>query len=252
MSESFIQIENLYRSFGPQQVLRGVDLEISQGEAIAVIGQSGCGKSVLLKHLMRLMDPDEGRIFIDGRDIAELDHGELVALRQRFGMLFQSAALFDSLTVEENVGLALREKRLVPEREVHDLVIGKLELVGLASSAEKYPAELSGGMRKRVGLARAIAHDPEILLYDEPTTGLDPITSDVINDLIVELNEKLHVTSIAVTHDMRSAFKIANRIVMLYQGVVEFDGSPDEVRRTDNQIVRQFISGEAKGPIQVR
>ena len=252
MNESFIQIENLYRSFGPQQVLRGVDLEISQGEAIAVIGQSGCGKSVLLKHLMRLMDPDEGRIFIDGRDIAELDHGELVALRQRFGMLFQSAALFDSLTVEENVGLALREKRLVPEREVHDLVIGKLELVGLASSAEKYPAELSGGMRKRVGLARAIAHDPEILLYDEPTTGLDPITSDVINDLIVELNEKLHVTSIAVTHDMRSAFKIANRIVMLYQGVVEFDGSPDEVRRTDNQIVRQFISGEAKGPIQVR
>lgn len=252
MSDSFIRIEKLRKSFGAQEVLRELDLDIHKGEAIAIIGQSGCGKSVLLKHLIRLMEPDAGRVEFDGRDIAGLDHGELVAMRQRFGMLFQSAALFDSLSVEENVGLALKEMRLVPEREIHDRVIAKLDLVGLASSAEKYPAELSGGMRKRVGLARAIAHDPEILLYDEPTTGLDPITSDVINDLIVELNEKLHVTSIAVTHDMRSAFKIADRIVMLYEGKVEFDGSPDDVRKTDNQIVRQFISGQAKGPIQVR
>lgn len=252
MTDSYIQIEKLTKSFGAQEVLRGVDLSIRKGEAIAVIGQSGCGKSVLLKHLIRLLEPDDGRVLFEGRDVNELEHAELVMLRRRFGMLFQSAALFDSLTVEENVGLALKEKRLVPAGEIHDRVIAKLDLVGLAAAADKHPAELSGGMRKRVGLARAIAHEPEVLLYDEPTTGLDPITSDVINDLIVALNEKLHVTSIAVTHDMRSAFKIADRIVMLYEGKVEFDGSPEQVRSCDNQIVRQFISGQAKGPIQVR
>jgi len=252
VTDTYIQIEKLARSFGKQEVLRGVDLSIRKGEAIAVIGQSGCGKSVLLKHLIRLLEPDDGRVLFEGRDVSELEHDDLVMLRRRFGMLFQSAALFDSLTVEENVGLALKEKRLAPSREIHDRVIAKLDLVGLAAAADKYPAELSGGMRKRVGLARAIAHEPEVLLYDEPTTGLDPITADVINDLIVALNEKLHVTSIAVTHDMRSAFKIADRIVMLYEGKVEYDGSPDQVRSCDNPIVRQFISGQAKGPIQVR
>jgi phospholipid/cholesterol/gamma-HCH transport system ATP-binding protein len=252
LADSYIDIENLHKSFGVQPVLTGVNLEIHKGEAIVIIGQSGCGKSVLLKHLIRLLSPDEGRVLFEGHDVGEMNHTELVALRQRFGMLFQSAALFDSMTVEENVGLGLREKRLVNSSEIHDRVMSKLELVGLSAAADKYPSELSGGMKKRVGLARAIAHEPEVLLYDEPTTGLDPITSDVINDLIVELNHKLNVTSISVTHDMRSAFKIAERIVMLYDGKVQFDGSPQEVKSTDNQIVTQFISGRAQGPIQVR
>jgi phospholipid/cholesterol/gamma-HCH transport system ATP-binding protein len=176
----------------------------------------------------------------------------MVEVRRRFGMLFQSAALFDSMTVAENVGLGLRESRIHAESDIEDIVRNKLEMVGLSAAIDKYPSELSGGMRKRVGLARAIANDPDVLLYDEPTTGLDPITSDMIDDMIVELRERLKATSIAVTHDMKSAFKIADRIVMLYQGSVVFDGSPDEVRTTDNAIVRQFVNGQAKGPIQVR
>ena len=251
MAEPYIKVENLHKSFGAHHVLRGVSLEIRKGESIAVIGQSGCGKSVLLKHLIRLLSPDEGQVLFEGTDIADLGHDDLVALRQRFGMLFQSAALFDSMTVEENVGLGLREKKLVRAQALHDRVIEKLALVGLSDAADKYPSELSGGMKKRVGLARAITHEPEVLLYDEPTTGLDPITADVINDLIVRLNEKLHVTSIAVTHDMRSAFKIADRFIMLYGGKVEFDGTPDDIRSTDNKIIRQFIAGQADGPIQV-
>ena len=248
---TFIQIDNVHKAFGRQKVLNGVDIDIRKGEAIAIIGQSGCGKSVLLKHLLGLLYPDQGRVVFDGQVVDELEGNELVAARRRIGMLFQSAALFDSMTVEENVGLGLKEQRKYNAAEIHDRVMHKLELVRLASAAEKYPAELSGGMKKRVGLARAIANDPEVLLYDEPTTGLDPITSDVINDLIVELNEHLHVTSVAVTHDMRSAFKISNRIIMLYKGRVEFDGSPDETRSTDNGIVTQFIEGRGTGPIEV-
>ncbi len=250
MPSPYIQIENLHKSFSGQSVLNGVNIDIEKGESLAVIGQSGCGKSVLLKHLIRLLEPDEGRVVFDGDELAELNTAELVTLRQRFGMLFQSAALFDSLSVAENVGLGLKEQRVFDSEEIERRVEKKLDLVRLKSAAPKYPAELSGGMKKRVGLARAIANDPEVLLYDEPTTGLDPITSDVINDLIVELNEKLNVTSVAVTHDMRSAFKIADRIIMLYQGKVEFDGTPDEVRNTDNPIVRQFIEGQAHGPIE--
>ena len=252
MSESLIQIENLHKNFENHPVLIGVDLVINRGESIVIIGQSGCGKSVLLKHLIRLMEPDEGRVVFNGDDLSSLSTVRLNETRLRFGMLFQSAALFDSLTVEENVGLALKESRRLEADTIKDIVYQKLEMVGLASSAEKYPAELSGGMRKRVGLARAIANDPEVLLYDEPTTGLDPITSDIINDLIVELNEKLHVTSVAVTHDMTSAFKIASRIVMLYEGKIEIDGTPEEIRNTSNEIVKQFITGRAQGPIQVR
>ncbi len=250
MSAPFIQIENLHKQFRGQSVLSGVNIDIERGESLAVIGQSGCGKSVLLKHLIRLLDPDKGRVVVDGDELADLNAAELVLLRQRFGMLFQSAALFDSLSVAENVGLGLKEQRIFEAEEIEKRVTEKLDLVRLKSAALKYPAELSGGMKKRVGLARAIANDPEVLLYDEPTTGLDPITSDVINDLIVELNEKLNVTSVAVTHDMRSAFKIADRIIMLYQGKVEFDGTPEEVRNTDNPIVRQFIEGQAHGPIE--
>ncbi|MEE8576953.1 MAG: ABC transporter ATP-binding protein [candidate division Zixibacteria bacterium] len=247
---SLIELQNLTRSFDGETVLESIDLTIKKGEAVVVIGQSGTGKSVLLKHLIGLLYPDSGDVLIDDVSVNEMNHAELIAMRQRFGMLFQSAALFDSMTVEENVGLGLIESADYDSDQVAEMVGEKLEMVGLGSSGDKYPSELSGGMRKRVGLARAIANDPEILLYDEPTTGLDPITADMINNLIVQLNERLHVTSIAVTHDMTSAYKIGNRIVMLHDGRIAFDGSPDEIRATNDATVKQFITGQATGPIQ--
>ncbi|UCC43663.1 MAG: ABC transporter ATP-binding protein [Candidatus Zixiibacteriota bacterium] len=249
---SYIQFDNVHKSFNGQSVLSGVDIRIDKGETVVVIGQSGCGKSVLIKHLMRLIEPDRGAVRFDDQDIALLHSRELIRMRRRIGLLFQSAALFDSLTVAENVGLGLRESRQYDREQIREIVMSKLELVGLVSAADKHPSELSGGMRKRVGLARAIATDPEVLLYDEPTTGLDPITADMINELIVQLNMRLHVTSIAVTHDMVSAYKVASRIIMLYDGRVEFDGSPEQVRSASNPIVQQFITGQAQGPIQVR
>lgn len=251
MSDALIRIENLVKSFKQNCVLNGVSLDVRRGESICIIGLSGTGKSVLLKHLIRLLEPDEGRVLFDGQDIAELEGESLVTMRRRFGMLFQGAALLDSMTVAENVGLGLKESRKFTQAEIDETVLSKLEMVGMADAAEKLPSELSGGMRKRVGLARAIATDPEVMLYDEPTSGLDPVTSDVIDDLIVELNEKLHVTSVTVTHDMRSAFKIADRILMLYGGGVEFDGTPDQVRGDPNPVLQQFISGSARGPIRV-
>ncbi len=249
---AYLKIENLTKKLGDQQVLDGVNIDVAKGESIVIIGQSGCGKSVLLKHVLRLLSPDSGKVIFDDRDLSTLSSRELFETRQRIGLLFQSAALFDSLTVAENVGLGLKESRRYSRSEIDEIVMDKLGLVGLASAADKHPAELSGGMRKRAGLARAFATDPELLLYDEPTTGLDPITADIIDDLIVELNEKMHVTSIAVTHDMTSAYKIAGRILMLYQGKVEFEGSPEETRNSTNPVVKQFISGRASGPIQVR
>lgn len=251
-THNLIEVQQLSRRFGEQVVLDQLDLTINSGDSVVIIGQSGTGKSVLLKHLIRLLAPDSGRVLIDGEDITDLTFEELLPIRHRFGMLFQSAALFDSLSVEENVGLGLKESGHYRANEIHEIVMEKLDMVGLASAADKHPSQLSGGMRKRVGMARAIAADPEILLYDEPTTGLDPITADVINDLIVELNDRLKVTSITVTHDMTSAYKIADRIVMLYQGKVQFDGTPDDIRSTDNPVVQQFIHGRATGPIQVR
>ncbi|UCE25946.1 MAG: ABC transporter ATP-binding protein [Candidatus Zixiibacteriota bacterium] len=245
-----IKIENLRKAFDSHLVLDGVNIDINRGESIVVIGQSGCGKSVLLKHLIRLLEPDDGRVTFDGEDISRFDFYELTDYRRRFGMLFQSAALFDSMTVEENVGLGLKESRQYSAKQTRDIVNEKLELVGLTGVGEKRPAELSGGMRKRVGLARAIAGTPEVLLYDEPTTGLDPITADMINELIVHLREKLQVTSVAVTHDMKSAFQIADRIVMLHNGKIEFEGTPQEVSTTSNPVVRQFITGSSVGPIQ--
>lgn len=248
---SLIQIKDMYKSFGRQKVLQGVSFDINKGDSVVIIGQSGSGKSVLLKHLIGLMEPDAGDVYVDGANVNEMNFSDKTEMRQRFGMLFQSAALFDSMTVEENVGLGLKESRMYKADRIHEIVMEKLELVGLADAAKKEPSQLSGGMRKRVGLARAIAHSPEILLYDEPTTGLDPVTADKIDDLIVELYDKLEVTSIAVTHDMKSAFKIAERIVMLYQGKVEFDGTPDEIKVTDNEVVKQFITGSSIGPISV-
>jgi phospholipid/cholesterol/gamma-HCH transport system ATP-binding protein len=252
MMDVSIKIENISKSFGKKKVLNGVTLNVNRGESVVIIGQSGCGKSVLLKHLNRLIRPDSGHIYINDQDIAKMQTEELFAIRRKIGMLFQSAALLDSLTVAQNVGLGLKEGWKYSEKEISEIVGDKLEMVGLSGAENMYPSDLSGGMRKRVGLARSISTNPEILLYDEPTTGLDPITSDLINDLMINLREKLNVTSVAVTHDMTSAYKIAGRIVMLYNGKIEYDGTPGQIKNSGNSIVDQFINGRASGPIQVQ
>ncbi len=246
-----IKIEDLHKSFGDKDVLRGVNLDVGTGESMVVIGGSGSGKSVLIKHIIGLLRPDRGRVTIDRVDISTLNEKELYGVRRRFGMLFQGAALFDSLTVWENVAFILLRHGRMSEDEARDVASAKLRLVGLTGVEDLMPSELSGGMRKRVGLARAIAHEPEIILYDEPTTGLDPIMADAINDLIIELREKLHVTSVTITHDMKSAYKIADRIAMLYEGEIIETGSPEEIRNTSNPVVRQFITGSAVGPIKI-
>lgn len=244
-----IQVQGLHKWFGANHVLRGLDLEIQTGETLVIIGRSGCGKSVLLKHLIGIMEPDEGKVVIDGTDLFSLSQRELEEFRLKLGMLFQGAALFDSLTVRENVGFSLDEHTNWPPEAVLEKVNEKLGLVGLKGIGDLMPATLSGGMKKRVGLARAICYDPKIILYDEPTTGLDPIMADGINDLIVEMHQKLRVTSVAVTHDMTSAYKVASRIAMLYEGQIIGVGTPEEIRNTDHPIIRQFITGSASGPI---
>lgn len=248
-NECMIQAVDICKSFNGRVVLGHLNLEVRRGETLVIIGRSGCGKSVFLKHIIGLMRPDSGRILIDGVDMTPLSGNHMNQLRMRFGMLFQGAALFDSLTVGENVGFALAEHTNLSEKAVRERVAEALEHVGLHGIQELKPSELSGGMRKRVALARAICMRPEILLYDEPTTGLDPIMADAINDLIVELHDKLKVTSVAVTHDMVSAYKIATRIAMLYQGSIIQIGTPDEIRNSRNPVVRQFITGSASGPI---
>jgi len=245
-----IEIIDLHKSFGDNKVLDGVNLTINKGETTTIIGRSGVGKSVLLKHIIGLVKPDEGKILIDGEDITLYKNEKLVKLRHRFGMLFQSSALFDSMTVEENVGLGLREHTKLPEEEIREIVREKLRLVGLSGVENSKPAELSGGMKKRVGLARAIAMNPEYILYDEPTTGLDPIMADAINYLIIRMKNELNITSIAVTHDIVSAYKISSRIAMIYEGKIIFVGSPEEVKNTDDPIVRQFVEGKAQGLIK--
>jgi len=247
--DSMIEIKGVFKSFGDNQVLRGVDLTINKGETMVIIGRSGCGKSVLLKLIIGLMKPDQGKILVNGDEITSLNDNQLNQLRQKFGMLFQASALFDSMTVDGNVGLGLREHTKFPEQEIKQKVKDKLKMVGLSGVEQMKPAELSGGMKKRVGLARAIAMDPEYVLYDEPTTGLDPIMGDVINELIIDLRNTLSITSIAVTHDIVSAYKIADRIAMLYEGKIIFIGTPDETKNTNHPVVRQFIEGSAQGPI---
>ncbi len=244
-----IEIHGLSKRFGKKVVLDGLDLKVPGGKNTVVIGGSGTGKSVLLKCVVGLLQPDEGEILVDGEDITRMKEAELVRVRQKFGMLFQGAALFDSLDVGDNVAFALRRLKMVPERQIRDVVEEKLSMVGLREIQRLMPAELSGGMKKRVGLARAIASEPDILLYDEPTTGLDPIMADVINDLIISLRERLGVTSIAITHDMASAYKIADQIAMLYRGKIVEVGTPDEIRNTQNPVVAQFVEGRARGPI---
>jgi phospholipid/cholesterol/gamma-HCH transport system ATP-binding protein len=246
-----IEVKDLKKSFGRLQVLQGVDLTVRRGETVVVMGRSGCGKSVLLKHIIGLLKPDSGSVKVDGVEVTGLGTRELYEFRKRFGMLFQGAALFDSLTVWENVGLGLLEHTDMAEEEVRRVVCRKLELVGLDRIDEVKPAELSGGMKKRVALARAIAMDPPVILYDEPTTGLDPIMADVINELIRSLQKKLEITSVAVTHDMTSAYKIGDRLAMLYGGRIIFEGTPEEVRSIDSEVVRQFVEGRAEGPIPI-
>jgi len=244
-----ISIDRLEKSFNGQQVLKGLDLKIDTGESMVVIGRSGCGKSVLLKHIIGLIQPDRGHVYVDGRDVGSMGEIELITLRKRFGMVFQGAALFDSLSVGENIALPLREHTHLSEDEIRERVKEKLRLVGLAGVENASPASLSGGMKKRVGLARAIAMDPEIVLYDEPTTGLDPIMADAINDLIRDLQENLSITSVSVTHDMKSAYKIGDRIAMLHDGRIIYEGTPDDIRKCENAVVCQFISGSATGPL---
>ncbi len=246
---AMIEISDLYKSFGEMPVLQGVNLTVEKGESMTVIGGSGSGKSVLIKHIIGLLFPDRGRVVVDGQALSDLDEFGLNELRKKFGMLFQMAALFDSLSVWENVGFSLKQHTKMRDAEIRKIATEKLALVGLKDVEDKMPSELSGGMRKRVGLARAIAMDAEIILYDEPTTGLDPITADAINDLIVDLRKKLGVTSVSITHDMQSAYKISDRIAMLYKGRIQEIGTPDQIRNTENPIVRQFITGSATGPI---
>jgi len=246
-----IEIRGLQKTLGGKKVLDGVDLDIQTGETIVVMGRSGSGKSVLLKHIIGLMGPNAGSIKIDGEEIIGMKERELDQVRKKFGMLFQGAALFDSMSVAENVGLALREHLKLKDDEIQRRVAERLEWVGLKGIDEMRPASLSGGMRKRVGLARAIAMDPQFILYDEPTTGLDPVTADAINRLIRSLQKRLGVTSVVVTHDMTSAFHVGDRLAMLHGGKVVYVGTPEEVRHTDDAYVRQFVEGSSEGPIQV-
>jgi phospholipid/cholesterol/gamma-HCH transport system ATP-binding protein len=238
-----IEVRNVSKTFGTQQVLRGVSLDIERGEAVVIIGRSGGGKSILLKHLIGLLQPDSGTVRVDGEDITAMDERNLLRVRRKYGMLFQMAALFDSLTVEENVGFVLRRQGLESEAEIRRRVAEALEMVELPGIGHKMPSELSGGMRKRVGLARAIVYRPEIVLYDEPTTGLDPIAADNIDRLIRRVWETLHVTSIAVTHDMKSARTISNRILMLHEGRIYSEGPTAEILESADPVIHRFVNG---------
>ena len=249
MPEPSIVIESVYKRLGTKPVLRGVDLSVAPGESVVIIGRSGTGKSVLLKHVVGLILPDAGTVRVDGVDVPTLGGAELLELRKQMGMLFQGGALFDSLTIGENVGLPLREHTDIDETQVDLVVREKLHLVGLEGVDGMHPSSLSGGMKKRAALARALALNPKIMLYDEPTTGLDPITADLTNRLIRRLQERLGITSIAVTHDMRSAYHIADRIAMLHEGRIHAIGTPAEIQATADPAVRQFIEGSAEGPL---
>jgi len=244
-----ISLTNVTKRLGGQDVLQGVDLEIERGETMVVIGRSGSGKSVAIKHMVGLLRPDAGTVTVDGTDVGGLDKSGMFELRRKFGVLFQSGALINWLSVFDNVALPLREHtRLAPE-EIETKVCEKLDLLDLGEHAEKMPADISGGMKKRAGLARAIVLDPEIVLYDEPTSGLDPVMASRINHLIIDVKEKLGVTSVVVTHDMESAYTVGDRIAMLYGGRIVQVGTPDEIRESTDAVVRQFVEGRLEGPI---
>jgi phospholipid/cholesterol/gamma-HCH transport system ATP-binding protein len=240
-----IQLVDVHKSFGPKRVLDGFTLDVVEGETMVIIGYSGTGKSVAIKHIVGLLEPDKGTVFVDGLEVPALKRRELYELRARIGYVFQFAALFDSLTIGENVAMGLRKQGTLDEKKIDERVNETLELVDLPNVASRFPAELSGGMRKRVGIARAIALRPKYLLYDEPTTGLDPVTSAVIDELMIRMRDRLGVTSIVITHDMRSAYRVGTRIAMLYDGRVRSVGTVEEIQQTKDPVVRQFIEGRA-------
>lgn len=237
-----IEIRNLHKSFRDNHVLRGLDLDVPPGKTVVIMGPSGCGKSVLLKHLVGLLKPDSGQILVGGQDTVPLEGEALEAATRKFAMVFQSAALLNSLTVGENVGLALKEQRRLPKSEIEALVTEKLELVGLGGKQKLMPAELSGGMKKRVAVARALALSPQIILYDEPTTGLDPFMSDNVDELIREMKERLGITSIVVTHDLVSSFHVADHVAMFSEGKIVEVGTPAEIQNSSLPYVKRFLS----------
>jgi phospholipid/cholesterol/gamma-HCH transport system ATP-binding protein len=238
-----IRLVDVYKAFGPKRVLEGFTLDVVEGETMVIIGYSGTGKSVAIKHIVGLLEPDSGSVEVDDFEVPKLSRRELYKLRARIGYVFQFAALFDSFTIGENVAMGLRKQQELTDREIQDRVQEALDLVDLPAVELRYPAELSGGMRKRVGIARAIALRPKYILYDEPTTGLDPVTSAVIDQLMVRMRDRLGVTSIVITHDMRSAYTVGTRIAMLYEGRVRKVGTVDEIQHTTDPVVRQFIEG---------
>ncbi len=236
-------MEGVHKAFGPKQVLRGIDLAVTEGDTVSVVGPSGAGKSVLLKHVVGLLQPDEGEVWVDGQSVPELDSEALRDLRRKVGYVFQFAALFDSMTVAENVGLGLRRMPNATDQGVSERVSECLALVDLEGYESRFPSELSGGQRKRAGLARAIATEPKYLLYDEPTTGLDPVTTTVIDRLIKRMRDELGVTSVVITHDLRSAFRVSDRVAMLYEGRIRFFGTPKELQAAEDPVVKGFVAG---------
>ena len=248
--EIVIKSENVFRKFGDRAILNGISLEVYKGETFVIMGGSGCGKSTLLRHLIGALLPDSGKVYLLGKELSGLSEDEMDKIKKKIGMCYQSAALFDSMTVGDNVSLPLREHTKLDKSVIDIVVKMKLEMVGLRGFEDLMPSQLSGGMRKRVGLARAIVMDPEIIFYDEPTAGLDPIVAGVIDKLILDLSKKLSITSVVVTHDMKSVFSIADRVAMLYEGKVLQVGKPDEIKNSKNPMVQQFIAGSPDGPIK--
>jgi phospholipid/cholesterol/gamma-HCH transport system ATP-binding protein len=247
----FISLQHLWKAFDGRQVLRDMSIDVERGESLVIVGGSGTGKSVTLKHIIGLLRPDKGRVLIDEQDLTTMSDVELNRFRRRFGMSFQEGALFDSMSVFDNIAFPLRRHTKMGEREIRDRVMECLDDVHLEGVAKKRPSELSGGMRRRVGFARAISLKPEILLFDEPTTGLDPVISDVVAELIREMDQKLGTTTVTITHDMKVAFKIADRVAMLYHGQIIEQGTPEQFQASKNPIVEQFIEGRASGPLTV-
>lgn len=238
-----IQLTGIHKGFGPKQILRGLDLDVEEGETVSLVGFSGAGKSVTLKHIAGLLMPDRGTVVVDGKEVPKLSRNDLYKMRLDMGYVFQFAALFDSMTIGDNVAMGLRQKGGMSEKEIQARIAESLGRVGLEGFEKRLPSELSGGQRKRAGLARAIAYRPKYLLYDEPTSGLDPVTTEVIDRLIIRMKEDLGVTSLVITHDMKSAYAISDRIAMLFEGRVVEVGTPNQIRATENRIVRGFVEG---------